>query len=285
MADLSDLGQLAPPAGSAGDDGAPVPAAAVSATRLSLYAPRRRGWAVPMAGRITDADVLRNLSENGGWLHQDGRLVANGPCTGFHAFLIVPGMTHVVVAQVQAVAAITTEAEKLGRAPAGGRMDEDSKPHDRWSDPDDPSWGRPNREAGRAIREAGWVRLTMRRDRGAKEIIVGPDDHASPIKDHLLALAKKLGRRIVSVDPEGGPVTLFNPAAEGIEPKPDHDEIADHPLLSLIPGFKSYDFDTGEIEIEGRGRVVMGAPVHPAFDDRGGKAEEPDDVDGPSHGF
>lgn len=244
MADLSKLGHLVPPAGAARDEVDPVEASLASTPRFTVYATRRRGYERPSIGRVSDAGVLRNLSESGGWLHADGRVLANGPCTGFLAFLIVPEMAPVVVAQAEAIAAIAPGRARADAALPDGRTYEVDARHDPWGDPDDPRWSGPNQIAGRAVRDAGWVRLTTRRDRGVKEILVEPGEHASPFEQHLVALARKLGCRIVSSAPDVDPINVFDPAGEAIGSGPDRSDIPAHRSLGSVPVLRPRDLAT-----------------------------------------
>ncbi|MGW9820260.1 hypothetical protein ACUXK4_002831 [Methylorubrum extorquens] len=267
MTDLSELGHLVPPADATRDDVDPAEASPASAPRFTVYAPRRRGCASPSIGRVGDAGVLCDLSESGGWLHADGRVLANGPCTGFIAFLIVPEMAPVVVAQARAIAAIALAVERAGVALLDGRAQ-----HDPWGDPDDPRWGGPNQVAGRAVRDAGWVRLTTRRDRCVKEILVEPGEHASPFEEHLVALARKLGCRIVSSAPDLGPITVFDPAGEGIGSGPDRSDIPAHPFLGSVPVLRPRD-------------LAAWSGLGVDDDEDGARADGPDDATIPTRGF
>ncbi|AWN37658.1 hypothetical protein [Methylobacterium radiodurans] len=272
MADLSELGHLVPPAGAPRDEVDPTEASPASAPRFTVYAPRRRGCGSPSIGRVSDTGVLRNLSESGGWLHEDGRVLANGPCTGFHAFLIVPEMAPVVVAQAEAIAVIAPGVGGADAALPDGCAYEVDARHDPWGDPDDPRWGGHNQIAGRAVRDAGWVRLTTRRNRGVKEILVEPGEHASPFEEHLVALARKLVCRIVSSAPDVGPITVFDPAGEAIGTGPGRSDIPAHRSLGSVPVLRPRDLATWlDLRVDN--------------DEDGARAEGPDDATIPTRGY
>ncbi|KQP51148.1 hypothetical protein ASF41_13255 [Methylobacterium sp. Leaf111] len=198
-------------------------------TRYTPFAPRQRGPMRPALGPVTDASVLAALAASGsGWLHRDGRVLADGGCTGFSAHVMVPDTNHILVAHLKAIADLIKAAEEGRTAAPGEPVIEVGEGYERRSIRDGYGWVGPDRAAQKAIREAGWAKLTLRRDRGVKEILIGPRDKEARFEKHLAKIATHLGCRVGAASPEAKTATIFDSAGEEGSVALAEGEIAPH---------------------------------------------------------
>ncbi|CAO4170462.1 hypothetical protein CLBKND_01598 [Methylorubrum aminovorans] len=172
--------------------------------RFTRFMPAPRGRIEPSAGTVGDREAVHALAVGGGgWLHTDGRIVANGSASGTSALRVIPEMVPLLdrleaeVAAVEASRRSEREAMLADYLASGRTEDEfhfDDADHDYAAQiaADHPG---PDVEA--ELGRAGWISLDLRRDRGVKEIRVTGQRSASASHDpHLSVLADLLGARL-----------------------------------------------------------------------------------------
>ncbi len=204
MAEVSGLRQLARAGGSAAMDETqfandePVPRSdAVGVTR---WLPRQRGTVQPVLGTVGDPAALRALTlSDGGWLHEDGRLVADGTFRANDALRVAPEMAAVferLDAEVKAVEASREAAwdALLAHYQSMGLSENcligDCQEHGYVDDIDE---RHPMPDHRAEFARAGWIRLAMSRQGDAKMISVRSEPaEGRSYEDHLLALSGAL---------------------------------------------------------------------------------------------
>ncbi|MBE7198235.1 MAG: hypothetical protein INR70_10585 [Parafilimonas terrae] len=185
------------------------------------WGPRQRGHMQPVLGTIDDEDALRALTLSGtGWLHKDGRFVANGTFDERETLRVAPDMAPVYERYEAERAAVDArkKAEWDVLLLLHGTMDkliEANEEHDYVSRVRENNLY-PNILS--AIADAGWIKLRLWRPEGEKHITA----ERKPTEDnlyepHLVALCEKLGGKLhnpaVKVSPPS-PAPLPEPDAE-----------------------------------------------------------------------
>lgn len=181
----------------------PHPAAS-SEPRYTRFLPAPRGRMEPVAGTIGDRDAVHALAvSGGGWLHADGRIVANGSASGMNPLCIILEMTPVIERLAGEVAAVEAlrQADRdalLAEYLATGRTEDefhfDDADHDYAAEI---AKDHPGPDVEGELGRAGWIALDLWRDRGVKEIrVTGQRVASASHEEHLSALADLLEARL-----------------------------------------------------------------------------------------
>jgi hypothetical protein len=173
----------------------------IAPPRFTPFVPAPRGRSAPVVGTIEERDTLRALAQSGGgWLHKDGRIVANGSLFGVDALRTLPELAPLLERldgeAVAAKAAKETERDELlAGYLAKGKTDDDFLDDAQESDLyDQLDQDHPGPDVAGELERAGWISLRLRQDRGVKEVAVSGRQSESPAHaGHLETLCSRLG--------------------------------------------------------------------------------------------
>lgn len=183
------------------------------------WGPRQRGHVQPVLGTIDDEAALRALTLSlTGWLHKDGRFVANGTFDEQETLRVAPDMAFVYERHEAERAEVDTrkKAEWDVLLLLHGSMEkliEANEEHDYVS--------RVRRNnlyphLPYAIADAGWIKLRLWRPEGEKHITAErKPTEDNPYEPHLVALCEKLGGKLHN------PAVKVSPPSPAALPEPD----------------------------------------------------------------